>query len=457
MLHASYYNSGDFVITRWLVVLVLFIVYEGFYLLPGSLVVLPGVFRISDAFFVMLPTFSVLFWKSLFQTFQRHLEESLLVISICLLMLISPLMAQIFFDQPYLNGLQLVRQNFFWLSFFLYIPLLRDIEGVDNVIRLMTVLIGIYVVILLLTKYFPDLGIIHFTEKYYSQSGSMRRFGDYRLFFPYGSVPIFIYCITLARLLYLREKTSIFRRSCWVGVLLIIAYAILSTYTRTLVSSLVVVTAFALITCKQRMLKFVAIALSTIFISSLVLSLAISEGDIPIIGDTKMAKMVLQSSKLEKETGRELQMSMYWRALLRSPLTGVGNLATRKNTEEEMGVMTTYRKYGFFNGSDLGYMKIAGESGLLGIAWVVWFFSYLYRSGRLTLDKAIKLGNVPTAEAVSRGTLYFLVYLMFTGFTFAHFVLPHGIAIVALSLALIAVTRVSVNQLVAANAAKVSG
>ena len=444
-------------INNSLIILVLFIVYEGFYLLPESMVVIPGVFRLSDIFFVILPLFGLLFCKSLFKALQSHREESLLVIGICILMFISPLMAQMFFDQPYSQGLQLIRQNFFWASFFMYVVLLRNIEGIDKLIQLMTLLVALYVLVLLLTKYFPGLGIIHFTEKFYSKTGGMRRFGDHRLFFPYGSVPVFIYCITLARLLYVREEVSMFRKSCWMVFLLIVAYAILSTYTRTLVSSLVVVTAFALITCKRRMLKFAAITLSVIFASTLVLGMAVSEDEIPIIGDTKLAKMILQTSKLQKEAGREFQMTMYLSALMRSPVTGVGNLATRKDSEKEIGTMTTYRKYGFFNGSDLGYLKIAGESGLLGIAWVVWFFSYLYRSSRQTLAKALTLGNVPAVEAVSRGTIYFLVYLMFTGFTFAHFVLPHGIAIVAFSLALMAVTRVSVNELAVASPAKVSG
>lgn len=425
--------------------------YEGFYLLPESLVVIPGVFRLSDAFFVMLPLFCLFFIKSLLKAFRSYREESLLVVGICVVMLISPLMAHLFFDQPYTQGLILVRQNFVWLSFFTYVLFLRNIEGLETLVNLTTALIGIYVVILLLTKYFPDLGLIHFTEKYYSKIGGMRRFGDHRLFFPYGSVPVFIYCVTLARLLYARKEVSAISKSCWVGLLFVVSYAILSTYTRTLVSSLVVVTAFALITCKQRILKFAAIALSLVFVSILALGMAVSEENIPIIGDTKLAKMVLQTSKLQKEAGREFQMSMYLSALMRSPITGVGNLATRKDSEKEIGTMTTYRKYGFFNGSDLGYMKIAGESGLVGIAWVVWFFSYMYRSSKQTLTKAVALGNVPVAEAICRGSYYFLVYLIFTGFTFAHFVLPNGIAIVAFSLALMAVTRVSVNQLAATN------
>ena len=438
-------------IRNFFIVLILFVLYEGFYLLPEKMIVIPGVFRISDIFFLILPVMALFSIKNLNTAVVRYREESLLILSICIIMLISPLMAQQYFDQPYMRGIILIRQNFFWLSFFMFALLIRDIEGVGKIINTITILVFIYVVILLMTKYFPNLGIIHFTEKYYNKSGGMTRFGDHRLFFPYGSVPVFVYCITLANWLYIRKEVSQAKKIFMLGLLLIIANTILSTYTRALVSSLVLVTVFALITSERRMLKYVAFAFCLIFLSCLFMGMAMSEDDIPIISDTKLAKMIIQTSTLKKETGRELQASMYITQLMRSPLTGVGNLATRKDTDMENGTMTTYKKYGFFNGSDLGYLKIAGESGLVGIAWVIWFYSYIYRSSRHILAKALHLGDVPVAEAVSRGTLYFLVYLMFSGVTLPHFATPNGIVIVSFALSLMAVTKGTLDKLTSAN------
>lgn len=432
-------------IRNCLIALLLFVLYEGFNFLPDNMVVIPGVFRISDAFFIFLP---ILFVAILvyFRTLKRFGEESLLVLAICALMLLSPLMAQIFFDQPYMKGLVLVRQNFFWLSFFVYILLLRDIDGVEKAINLLTALVGIYVLALVLTKFFPKLGLIHYDSKFYNKSGSLIRFGDYRLFFPYSSVPIYFYCITLARLLHPRIGETRLRKAFWLAFVLIVFYAILSTYTRILVSSLLIVTVFALITSKQRMFQWTAAALTLAFVSSLVLSKAFFDGEIPIIGETKLARMVLKVDTLQREQGREFQMDMYVNQFKRSPFTGVGNISTRKDTEEEIGTLTTFRKYGFFNGSDLGYMKVIGESGLAGLAWILWFFAYFFRRSRQTLVKATLLGTVPTAQTIARGHLYFFIYLIFTGVTLPHFVLPQGIAIVALSLAVLAVIRVSVNE-----------
>lgn len=394
-----------------------------------------------------MPVFFVIFAKSMFQAYRKYGEESRLVIFVCILLLINPLMSQIFFDQQYLKGLVLIRQEFFWCSFFMYILLIRDLNCVERTFNLLTLLCGIYVFCLIITKYFPDIGIIHFDSRFYSKKGSLQRFGDFRLYFPYGTVPIFFYCITLARLLHAPKGDSLRIKTIWFVFLVIVFYAVLSTYTRMLVASILIVTALAFFSSKRPMLKFAAAFTCLLFISIVVLGKTGSDGDIGIIGDTKLAKMAMQYDKLQRESGREFQTKMFLDQMVKSPITGVGTIATRKDTEEEIGSLTTYRKYGFFNAVDVGYPKIAGENGLLGIIWVIWFFSYLYRRSRQTLLQAISIGSLPFVEAICRGHYYFLAYLIVSGITIGHFVHPYGLTIIALSLALLAVTRVSVSEM----------
>jgi hypothetical protein len=425
----------------------LFVLYEGFYFLPEKLVVpFPGMFRLSDAFFIMLPLLFIFFAKNMRRAVLRFREESLLVLGICGLMFLSPLMAEQFFGQPYMNGLLFVRHNLGWFAFFPFAVMLRDLDGVERTIRLLTILVGIYVVILLLTKYFPDMGLIHYDKRAYTKTGSLIRFGEYRLFFPYGDIPILFYCIALARFLHPPEGGTSFRRNVLeMMFILLVAYAILSTYTRALVFSTLIATAFGLFTSRRRVLKYVAVFVVFVVVCLQAMIMA-SDWKLPFAEDTKLGKMILQSSALPQETGRELQVSMYLTHFLKSPLTGVGNLVTRKNTEWEIGDLTTYRRYGFYNATDIGYLKIAAENGLLGIAWVIWFLSYIYRSSRQTLARAVARGNAFTAEVVARGHLYFLIYLLVSGLTLAHFVLPSGLNILALSLAIMAVTRASLNE-----------
>jgi hypothetical protein len=143
------------------------------------------------------------------------------------------------------------------------------------------------------------------------------------------------------------------------------------------------------------------------------------------------------------------QVSMYMNNFVKSPLTGVGNISS--GTTDDEGIRT-YRKYGLVNTSDIGYLKVAAESGMVGIAWVAWFYSYLYRRSKQTLKKALALGGEPMAETVAHGLRYFLIYLAISGLTLPHFVLGRRIPAIVLALAIMAVTRESLRLRISAPA-----
>jgi hypothetical protein len=397
----------------------------------------------TDSLIVMLPI--ILFPTYLSRAFKDYREESLLITGFCVLTLISPLMAQLFFDQSYLTGILLVRSNFLWLSFFAYVLLIRNMAHVDKLLRFLTILVGIYICILILTYYIPSLGIIHYPKKFYNAESGMMRFGDYRMFFPYGNIAIMLYCVVLARILNTRQEGKI-RRVFHYFFVIIVIFSVISTYTRAMIFSFFVATAFAFFTGERRYFKAAAVALLVLVISA---EGFMAAGGDSILNKTKVGKMVSRYNELGSETGRSSQADMYIKQFLRSPLTGVGNLATQVDRPGEFdgtGAAATYRKYGFFNGSDWGYLKIAGESGVLGLAWVVWFYLYFFSKGRQIIKKARVLGNAPNAVAISRGLLSFMVYLMTTGITMAHFVIVRNITILPLSLVLMGVMWKTLNN-----------
>lgn len=438
-----------------IMVLLLLLLYEGFYLLPQRFVeLIPGSFRLLDATFFILMFFFFLSIQSIFRSIHRFGEESLLVLTACALVLLSPLMAYIFFGQPYYRGLLLMRHNLTYLTFFIFVLCIRSREDLGRLLNLLTLLVGVYVVILLITKYFPDLGLIHLPYGYFIGGGKIR-FGEFRLFFPYGDITVLFFCITLARLLYAPKTDSRGRKVLEVGLVLLVTHAILSTYTRILVFSLLAVTAFALFTSKRPLLRYFATFLVLLFIFIQVVAMAASGKGVSFIEDSAIGKMIFQESSLAPEEGREFQFWMYMKNFLKSPLVGVGNIASGKLDYEANPYMIAYRKYGLFNTTDLGYPKILAEQGLLGLAWVVWFYTYLYRRTRQTLTEALKWGDEPAAEAVARGLKYFLIYLIISGFTLPHFVYISGIPAIVLTLAFMAVTRESL-QLRIASLAPVS-
>ncbi|MFZ2223258.1 MAG: O-antigen ligase family protein [Candidatus Deferrimicrobium sp.] len=363
--------------------------------------------------------------------------ESLLVLSISALMFLSPLMAERFFGQPYEKGLLLIRQNLGWFSFFLFAAFMRDFEEVDRMLWKLTFLFGIYLLILLATKFDPGLGIIHYDERFYKKGSTLMRFGEHRLFFPYGDIPVFLYSICLGRLLHKDPEMSAWRKFMAMGFVLLTAYAILSTYTRILVFSTLVATAFAFYRSKRPILKWVSLVIVCLLVSVQTIAM-LSGGTLGILEETKLGKMAIKSGELRPEAGREFQVKMYVTNFLKSPLFGVGNIATRKDTYWENGTLTTYRKYGFFNGSDMGYMKIIAESGILGVIWMIAFFVYFWRRCRRMQAAAVARGDA-SSEAIASGLGYFMVYLLMSGVTLAHFVQPSAIGVVSLALATLAV------------------
>jgi hypothetical protein len=423
------------------IVLMLFLYHEGFYFLPENWTIVPGVFRMSDAFFAIIPFFAL----SACRTFTRYREESWLVISFCALMLVSCLMGQLFFPQTISDGFLNLRRNFFWLSFFAYVPLIRDLDRAEKLLKALTILVGCYMVVLLVTRSIPTLGLIHFPKNVYSAFGGLKRFGEFRFFFPYGNIPIMLYCIALARMTHGEIEEGVFTRTFRLIFLAIVFYAAMSSYTRAVVFPLLAVTVYALFTSSRNALRAAAVILPILLVCCQIMITQLGESS-SFMQDNKLGKMITKSGTLESEKGRMFQASMYLTQFARSPLTGVGTFAIGKYANREGGELMSYKEFGFFGASDLGYLKILGENGLLGVAWVIWWFNYFFRQGRRAIAGAHETGNPPKAAIVGRGLLFFAAYLLISGVTLGHWVHPNLITILPLALALMAIARKSVTE-----------
>jgi hypothetical protein len=421
------------------------ILYEGFKLLPESMVVLPGVFRLSDVFIILLPLVLLVFFGRIVHLYRSCFAESQMVMAMTAMVFIGPLMALIYFDQPYLVGLSFIRHNLEWLVFFPFALLLGDLEGVEKFIKVFTVFIGAWVLLLILTKYVPTLGIIDLRHGYYAKGGFVR-FGDFRLFLPYGSVPIYLFCIALARQLHGRVTGEKIWNWISLGFVLLVFYAIVATFTRSLVVALLVVSLYAISTCRQRLLRYFGFGLALLLVAIQGIGMAAGTGGFSFIEESNLGKMALMSDKLQKESGRSLQSKMCVDNFLKSPVAGVGNLVSGKLDYEKNMLMRTFRKYGFFSAGDIGYLKIAAENGLFGICWIVWFYWHLYRRSKEIIVRAKRSEESRTAETIGWGTIYFMLYLLVSGFTIPHFISADGIPIVALALAILAVTRRSISN-----------
>jgi hypothetical protein len=177
--------------------------------------------------------------------------------------------------------------------------------------------------------------------------------------------------------------------------------------------------------------------------------MAAGTGGIGLLEQSNLGKLASKAGEMQEERGRKLQLQMYRDNFLRSPLSGVGNLPndkTRKNELDVAPLMRNYRKYGFFNINDTGYPKTAAEYGLLGVFWLIWYFRTAFLRSRNIISRSKSTDIPPAAKVIGYGTLYFSIYLLISGVTLPHFILPDGTIIVALALAVLAIAYKSLEQ-----------
>jgi hypothetical protein len=430
-------------IRKFIIIFLLFLLFEGFYLLPENLVVLiPGKFRLIDGIFLIIPVFFIFLAIDGFQSFRRYNVESKLVVAASALVLLNPLMSLFFFGQPYITGLLLIRHNLSYLLFFIFVLCLPPADGLDRFRRLMTILIGIYVIILFVNHYFPSLDLIHLREGLSENDSRMVRSGETRLFLPYADFIILFLCFNLANQIHAPETAGPLNKALELGFIVLVGYAILSTLTRMLIFSLTFVFVFALFSSGRSKLKFLATFIALMLIIAKLLAMGGMEG-LSFFRNTKLETVAEQTAKLGEEQGRIWQTLVSMQNFIKSPLTGVGTIVNERHEFEDKSIIRTYLKYGFFNAVDTGYPKIAAEFGLAGLAWLIWYFTYLYRGSREIIEEHSGQLGKPQLRAVAWGIRYFLVYLIISSITFAHFVTRDGVSTIVLTLAIMAIARES--------------
>lgn len=423
---------------------ILFTLFEGFCLLPQEYVVMPGIFRMLDLIIVILPLFALVCGRGIFDACSRFFPETAVILVGCLLILIDPLMAWLFFDQPYLKGLLLLRHSFSYLVFFMFVLLMKPDDRLEKTIRFLTWALAVWIVILILTKSHHDLGLIHFRDGYYG-GGGFSRFGDSRLYFPYYNLPLLLYFIALARMLRSSLWDILRKHPIELFYAVLVTKAVLATYSRMLVFSFMVASGLAFLFARNRCLRYAAIGLFCVVVGIQASAMA-AGGGISLIENTKLGKIALQSGSLEKEDGRKMQLKMYLENFFRSPLTGVGTIASGKYDRMGAGYLRSFRQYGIFNNTDLGYPKIAAENGLLGLSWVACLYGLIYWRSRQVLLLAAERTSVAMEEAVALGSRYFLVYMAISGVMFPHFSTMTQLPVTPLTLAILAVAAESLRR-----------
>ncbi|MBJ6724250.1 hypothetical protein [Geomesophilobacter sediminis] len=406
-----------------LAILFIFITYEGFFLFPESIrIPVKGVFRLKDAIFLISPLFLLFSLQHVIRSVSED-KEARLILAGVLLIVFNPLMAQMYFGQPYLTGLMGYRHSLFYLLFFVLGAMIRDEPDLVRFCRTMAVLVFAYLVLLVLTRSDPHLGIIHYDQNWYERD-SLVRYGGRRMFFPFGMVYILFYFIALADYTSTGGPRSGFQRYFLPLFHLNFARSVLLTGTRIFIFLLPMASLLAVWNSRRRWFIMAGLAL-TLAVSQGI-SLARSGGNWEA---TKLGQLFSATPSIEKETGRSMQNRICFENFLKSPVLGVGSLIDSKSPSGDL------QKYGFFNCPDIGFGKIAAEYGVLGLLWVLWLFVHVFKKTGAIIREGGGQGGY--SVTVARGLRYFYVMLALSLFNLNHFHAFDSIPVIALSLVLL--------------------
>jgi hypothetical protein len=423
--------------------IIVFLMLEGFSLPPDSFVVLfPGTFRLSDTLVLLVFITFTVFFRHCSERISRSREATRLIVCGCVLTaLVTSITAMIQFGQPFLDGLLFVRHNFNYLLFFVFLSLIDSEKDMRGLINLTCVMIAIIAVLAIIQSIFPSLPIFNFRSIGLNQYSSERnmRFGEFRLFFPNISFSALFYFLVLSELLF---YDTIKKYGLKLFFIVLFAYIVLATLARGTVIAIALATIAAFLTCRKKALKIAGIILVLLLLTFQLLSVAVSEKGMALLEENKFTKILAYSLDTKEGSikGRFFQNNMYFDNFLKAPIFGVGTIRFNEN------LSLSFFKYGIYYNNDLGYTKMLAEYGIIGITWLVWFFSYIYRRTKSVLQAPRNEPETGYARTVCIGVRLFFVYIALNMLTIPHFtegdrIVPIIMAVVFLEIAHRAVYR----------------
>ena len=416
---------------------IVFLMLDSFFILPDRFVVpFPGIFRISDVLvFIVLFTLALNF-RRIILIIQENKQLTLLVFCACMLFIITAIMANVFFNQSIIDGLIVVRNRFIYFLLFTFIILLDSEEKTRLFIKMSAILVFFLCILALTQKIFPDLPIFNYRDIGQLQYSEIKhfRFGSYRLFFPHVSFAMLIYFIILSDLLYSKHINARILKILFVGLFV---YTIIATGTRVHIFSMLFVTLLALLAAPKKGLKIAGILLAVIGLSVQALSIAISDKGIEVIEESRLSQVFKSTTDLSQGSirGRMFQNGMYLENFKKSPIFGVGTIRYNPN------IMEVYKKHKFYQNNDLGYVKMLAEYGLVGIAWLLGLYFYVFKKSRRVYRESLSRPQKPWFGLLARGVFFFFFYIFISSLTLPHFIEGYRILPIVLSLVFLTVAN----------------
>jgi len=401
---------------KYFALLLIFIMYEGFGLLPQFLVVpIPGVFRLTDSFLLIVFIVYILNLRKIGYIFREHTQASIIILFGCLMFITGIFMAQFHFGQPILTGFLKLRQNFNLLLFFIILMLIYNEKEVTFFVRGISVIVCFIGVLAVIQYIIPDIPIFQGRDIDALYSGEkLLRYGSYRIIFPAAHLAVLLYCYILGELIEIEKPNKFYLK---VSFLIFLFFLFYIQQIRATILTITIVSIYALFTCKKTNYKVGVSILLFMLICGQLLSFAISNQGLSDLENSKiyyMTKSVLNAFDSDDSSinARFEQTDMYLHYFKKYPVLGSGTLAIESPLS---------KKYQLYNTSDLGYFKLLCEYGMVGFFWFVWLFVYVHRRTKKILAEKSK-SNIPDIViGITKGTRLFYMYIGISMLTLPHF------------------------------------
>lgn len=419
----------------YIVFIIILLLREFFWLLPIDLVVLPDVIRISDAGLLLM--FIVVVYA--IGTNSRritYLKSSFtpVIIGFVVLSLLNIYISNINYEQPFSLGFRAIRANFFYLLFFAVILTIDNRKKLNRFIRWIMILCFILTGFTVLQFAVPGLHIFHTDNAGIFE----KRFGMSRFINPGLDMVAFACFIAIAR--FIQSGTSC-GLSCMITGAIFSLQIMLSQTRAYLLSFPAAMMISMTVTGKFRWLMITSwcfVMGSGTFILLGQVNPNMSSNFLTKLYESSYSETMSQHGTVGQ---RFAQAQSFWKIGMEHPVNGSGVISP-------LGKAAIRLNYPVFR-TDLGYVIMFSQYGILGIAWLVWlslvYFRKVRHIYRLNTDSALK------ALVLALMTHY--VFMVISFVTLPHFILGAMIVTVVLNLAILEV----VHRLAAESAEQVEG
>lgn len=331
---------------------------------------------------------------------------ALLVGIILFLVVMHTGIASIKYDIPLFQGVVASRNYAYYLTFFMFLLMLKTPRQFIEVMKILNVLATIAVILGVL-NYFGPVFLHHKWAE-----GHHQRAGIVRAYLP--AMPFISYCaIWSFSNLFASGFTQL--KSDAYSFFFLAAHVFRQSRMR-LMGIVLVLGALMLY---QRKFTQIAIVLFMVIAGTVIMDVVMEKNII-------MANIELTEEEADSKhgswSGRERQIDFDIEAFLKSPFIGASSSALRSNPEAYRGKTLTeiYHLVNLAAQSDLGYVKWLKHFGIVGIVWLIAFYIKMFAYSRANIRT-----STPEEYPLALFTASYFAFSVVTGVTLNHWAMPN--------------------------------